>query len=90
MGPLRFTATKQNLAPVLGFEGVRALLARLDGLPAWVIGGVEPGDLPALRMTGAAGAAVSSALYRGGRIEENLNAFLAAWHPPAAVPPLRP
>jgi thiamine-phosphate pyrophosphorylase len=79
VGPLRFTATKQNLAPVLGLEGVRAIIRELQGLPAWVIGGVESRDLPGLREAGAAGAAVASALYRGGTIEDNLRDFLNAW-----------
>jgi thiamine-phosphate pyrophosphorylase len=83
VGPLRFTSTKGNLAPVLGLGGVRALIAQLAGIPAWVIGGVGPGDLPALRGAGAAGAAVSSRLYAGGRVEENLQAFLEAWSRPA-------
>jgi len=83
VGPLCFTATKENLAPVLGLAGVRDLLAQLDDLPAWVIGGVTPADLPALRTAGAAGAAVSSSLYRDGRVEENFGAFLSAWTPAA-------
>jgi len=83
VGPLRFTATKGDLAPVLGLGGVRAVIAGLRGIPAWVIGGVLPADLPALREAGAAGAAVASGLRRGGRIEENLREYLAAWGPPA-------
>jgi thiamine-phosphate pyrophosphorylase len=83
VGPLRFTSTKAGLAPVLGLEGVRALLAELGDLPGWVIGGVEPSDLAALRGAGARGAAVSSALFRGGRLEENLGAFHEAWGPRA-------
>ena len=79
VGPLRFTATKRALSPILGLDGVADLIARLSGLPAWVIGGVEPADLPALRAAGAAGAAVSSRLYLGGRIEENVRAYLEAW-----------
>jgi thiamine-phosphate pyrophosphorylase len=79
VGPLRFTATKARLAPVLGESGVRALLRQLDGLPAWVIGGVRPEDLPALRAAGAAGVAVTAALYRDGRIAENVAALQAAW-----------
>jgi len=79
VGPLRFTATKARLAPVLGEGGIRALLRQLDGLPAWAIGGVRPEDLPGLRAAGAAGAAVSSAIYRHGRIVENVAAFHAAW-----------
>jgi thiamine-phosphate pyrophosphorylase len=78
VGPLRFTGTKRNLAPVLGLSGVRALVASLGGLPAWVIGGVEAADMADILGTGAAGAAVCSALFRGGRIEDNLRAFLGA------------
>jgi thiamine-phosphate pyrophosphorylase len=79
VGPLRFTGTKSALSPVLGIGGVRRLIARLRGLPAWVIGGVEAADLADIERAGAAGAAVSSALFRGGRIEENLRALVAAW-----------
>ena len=81
IGPWRFTANKKNLAPVLGPDGVRTLVRQLDGLPAWAIGGIEAEDLPKVRATGAAGAAVSSALYRHGRIEENFRALLANWEP---------
>jgi thiamine-phosphate pyrophosphorylase len=83
VGPLRFTATKHGLSAVLGIDGVRVLVEQLSGLPAWVIGGVEPSDLPALRDTGAAGAAVSSFLYRDGRIEDNFRALVGAWAVPA-------
>jgi len=82
VGPLRFTATKRDLSPVLGLAGVREVLAALCGIPAWVIGGVVPEDLPGLRKAGAAGAAVSSGLHLGGRLEENLRAYLEAWGPP--------
>jgi len=82
VGPLRFTPTKGNLAPVLGLPGVRARVCDLGAIPAWVIGGVGPQDLPALFEAGAAGVAVSSALHRCGRLEENLRGLLAAW--PAA------
>lgn len=81
IGPWRFTANKQNLAPILGPDGVRALVQQLDGLPAWAIGGIEADDLPAVRATGATGAAVSSVLFRGGRSEENYRALAAAWVP---------
>lgn len=86
VGPLRFTSTKLKLSPVLGIEGVRRLVGELRGLPAWVIGGVAPSDLPQLRDAGAAGAAVSSALHRGGCLEDNLRAFLEAWPVPAEMP----
>ncbi len=87
VGPLRFTTTKQNLSPVLGLEGVRDLVARLGDLPAWVIGGVEPADLPGVRAAGAAGVAVSGALFRGGKIGESYRAFAAAWSGAAPIDP---
>lgn len=86
VGPLRFTTTKQKLAPVLGLDGVRAIVERLGDLPAWVIGGVLPADLPALCALGAAGAAVSSALFHDDRLEASFQEFLAAWPAPAATP----
>ncbi|HVS51175.1 MAG TPA: thiamine phosphate synthase [Opitutaceae bacterium] len=82
VGPWRFTSNKKNLAPLLGAEGVRAIVQLLDGLPAWAIGGIEAEDLPAVRATGAAGAAVSSALFRGPSVAENFSTLLAAWQSP--------
>jgi len=79
IGPLRFTATKQKLAPVLGLHGIATLLPFLGGLPAWAIGGVQPADLPALRQAGLAGVAVSSSLYTNNQVAANHAAFLAAW-----------
>ncbi|HEY5079921.1 MAG TPA: thiamine phosphate synthase [Opitutaceae bacterium] len=80
VGPLRFTETKGNLSPVLGLAGVGALLAQLGKIPSWVVGGVEAADIPGLRGAGAAGVAVSSALYRDDRIEANLRAFVDGWN----------
>ena len=79
IGPLRFTTTKQKLAPVLGIEGIAALLPLLDGLPAWAIGGVLPTDLPGLRRAHLAGVAVSSSLYANTQVTANHAAFTAAW-----------
>ena len=79
IGPLRFTTTKQKLAPVLGLEGIAALLPLLDGLPAWAIGGVLPADLPSLRSARLAGVAVSSSLYANNQVTANHAAFIAAW-----------
>jgi thiamine-phosphate pyrophosphorylase len=79
IGPLRFTSTKQKLAPVLGVHGITELLPVLEGLPAWAIGGVQPSDLPALRRAGLAGVAVSSSLYVNNQVSANFAAFAAAW-----------
>jgi len=82
VGPWRFTANKKNLAPVLGADGVDRLIAELGALPAWVIGGIESPDLPAVHATGAAGVAVSSALYRDSAVEANFQSFANAWPSP--------
>jgi thiamine-phosphate pyrophosphorylase len=79
VGPLRFTRTKKELAPLQGYEGIRSLLAILDGIPGWAIGGIEVGDVAILREIGVAGTAVCSALLRGGTIDANVKAFLEAW-----------
>jgi thiamine-phosphate pyrophosphorylase len=79
VGPHRFTATKKNLATVLGADGIRALVGLLGTLPAWAIGGVEISDLPLLRGTGVAGVAVSSGLSRGASVNDNVGRYLAAW-----------
>jgi thiamine-phosphate pyrophosphorylase len=79
VGPWRYTSTKKNLLPVLGEAGARSLVAMLDGLPAWVIGGIEPADLSSVRATGAAGVAVSSGLYRNGQLAKNYKNYASAW-----------
>ncbi|MGH7995090.1 MAG: thiamine phosphate synthase [Opitutaceae bacterium] len=76
VGPLRFTSSKRKLSPVLGVPGIARLVRALGSIPAWAIGGVGAEDIPGLRSAGAAGIAVSSALYRNGDIAGNLAAFL--------------
>lgn len=80
VGPWRFTANKKNLAPVLGREGIQRIVTQLSGLPVWAIGGIEADDLAEIRTTGAAGAAVSSVLFRGGSVEENYRRLVDHWH----------
>lgn len=61
IGALHPTRTKTDAPPALGFEGF-ARLVRASALPAVAIGGVGRGDLQALRLAGAAGAAVVTTL----------------------------
>jgi len=89
IGPLRFTKTKKELAPLQGYEGLRGLLAVLNGIPAWGIGGIEVDDLPIIRAMGAAGTAVCSALLRNDTIDKNVRAFLGAWPFDGSPAPLR-
>ena len=79
VGPLRFTKTKKELAPLQGFEGIRTLVSTLRGIPAWAIGGIEVADVAPLRALGGAGTAVCSALLRDGAVDRNVRAFLEAW-----------
>lgn len=63
LGPFRFTATKQNLSPILGLEGYQTIMAALREqqvrTPVVAIGGILETDIPAIMQTGIHGIAVS-------------------------------
>ena len=62
-GPFRFTTTKKNLAPVLGIEGYRDIIAKMSNagihIPLVAIGGITPDDIDEILATGVQGIAVS-------------------------------
>ena len=62
-GPFRFTTTKKNLAPVLGIDGYRNIIERMDNaginIPVVAIGGITEEDIDAILATGVRGIAVS-------------------------------
>ena len=62
-GPFRFTTTKKNLAPVLGGEGYRDIIAKMRNaginIPMVAIGGITPDDIDEILATGVQGIAVS-------------------------------
>ena len=64
LGPLRFTATKLKLSPILGLEGYQQIMDALAEsqiqLPIYAIGGIVLEDIPAIMKTGMYGVAVSS------------------------------
>lgn len=66
LGPYRFTTTKQKLSPILGLEGIAAIMEQLHvqgiSIPVIAIGGILPEDLPALMATGIHGIAVSGVI----------------------------
>lgn len=68
LGPLRFTTTKKNLSPVLGYEGYVDILDRCREaglqLPVVAIGGITPADIAPLAECGVAGVAVSGAIAK--------------------------
>ena len=82
LGPFRYTTTKRNLAPLLGTEGYRDILARMRGagirLPVVAIGGIEPEDVPAILSTGVTGIALSGAVARAEDPREATERFLEA------------
>lgn len=65
-GPFRFTTTKANLSPVLGLDGYRSIITRMDAagidLPVVAIGGILRDDIPAVMSTGVHGIALSGAV----------------------------
>ncbi len=66
LGPLRFTATKQKLSPLLGLAGYHSIIAEAKALgihiPVIAIGGINVEDIPALMLTGVHGVAMSGAI----------------------------
>lgn len=68
IGPLRFTATKQQLDPVLGKDGIAAIIAKMKQqeikLPMIAIGGITLNDMDSIALTGVRGVAVSSAVNK--------------------------
>ncbi|HEU4570700.1 MAG TPA: thiamine phosphate synthase [Gemmatimonadales bacterium] len=74
IGPWRATTTKQDAGPALGAAGVRRLLG-LVPVPAVVIGGVRPEDIPEVLATGAVGVAVASAILGAADVTKAARAF---------------
>lgn len=66
LGPVRFTTTKERLAPELGVEGVRRIVERVRAegveLPIVAIGGLTLDDVEPLMAAGVNGMAVSGAI----------------------------
>jgi thiamine-phosphate pyrophosphorylase len=66
LGPYRFTKTKNNLSPIIGLEGYKHLMRKVQeagiSVPIVAIGGIDIDDLPALMNTGIYGVALSGAL----------------------------
>lgn len=66
IGPLRFTNTKKNLSPILGFEGYAEIIEKMKQhklhIPLIVIGGVDKADISRLKEIGIHGVAISGAI----------------------------
>lgn len=78
VGVIRATATKPDHPRALGIEGFAALAASAP-LPCVAIGGIEVGDVAALRRAGAAGVAVVSAVSGADDPAAATRALREAW-----------
>lgn len=63
LGPFQFTATKQNLSPILGLEGYKLIIQQMKikniQIPIYAIGGITLENVGDLMETGIHGIAVS-------------------------------
>lgn len=65
LGPLRFTSSKENLSPIIGFDGYSRLFEQLKTIqhpPIYAIGGITIQDINPLTTIGIHGVAMSSQL----------------------------
>ncbi len=66
LGPFRFTNTKKNLSPVIGFEGYKDLVKTWKNsgsdIPLIAVGGILLEDIIQLKAIGLHGVAISKAL----------------------------
>jgi thiamine-phosphate pyrophosphorylase len=71
LGPYRFTTTKEKLSPILGWEGINAIMRKITRpIPIIAIGGILPDDITLIKETGVHGIAVSGAItYAANRAE---------------------
>jgi len=68
LGPFKHTKTKNNLSPLLGFDGYRSITAQMKEsqieIPLYAIGGITLADVTNLLNTGIHGIAVSGIITK--------------------------
>ena len=65
LGPFQFTETKKNLSPILGIEGYKQIIDKLEKYtPIIAIGGICMEDVSAIITTGVYGIAVSGTITK--------------------------
>jgi len=66
LGPYRFTATKQNLSPILGLQGYNIIMQQMQDadirIPVIAIGGILAEDVTTIMQAGLYGVAISGAI----------------------------
>ena len=82
LGPFRYTATKKNLSPILGLDGLAHIVRTMqnEGLrkPVCAIGGIGLEDVPSIMGTGVNGIAVSGAILQSDSPSAMMRSFLEA------------
>ena len=79
LGPFRFTNTKENLSPVLGLNGYKAIIDVLNTeTPIIGVGGITLEDVTAILQTGISGLAVSGEITRNFNAIRKFNQLLSA------------
>jgi thiamine-phosphate pyrophosphorylase len=77
LGPFHFTATKQNLSPLLGLEGYHSIIKQMMvnniQIPIYAIGGITVENIDLLMQTGIHGIAVSSLITHSKNLPQLIN-----------------
>ena len=80
IGPFAYTQTKENLAPVLGLQGIREICYEMEqkeiNIPRVAVGGIKIDDILPLLEAGVNGIAVSSAIARADNIVKVTQDFI--------------
>ncbi len=83
IGPFRETTTKENLAPVLGLEGIRKICYEMNEnnilIPHVAVGGIKYDDILPLLEAGVNGVAVSGAIANAKDIVKETEKFVSAF-----------
>ena len=81
-GPFRFTTTKQNLASILGLEGLHSVMSTLIEkritMPVVAIGGIEIKDLNQIMTTNVDGVAISGVILNATDPTAEMQRFVQA------------
>jgi thiamine-phosphate pyrophosphorylase len=79
LGPFRFTKTKDNLSPIVGYNGYLTILEELKtDIPILAIGGITLNDVPEILGTGIYGIAASVEITKDFNNIGSFNAQLQA------------
>lgn len=80
LGPFKFTETKKNLSPFLGFDGYQKIMQKCKEnkieIPIVAIGGIKTNDAKDLIKTEIHGFAISSAISKSNEKEKTISDFL--------------